>query len=58
MSKLNANLVNVMPDIVEKMAARYVSKQQYNEPPRNPEGALHLPGGTGEVHGGGGRTRH
>jgi short-subunit dehydrogenase len=58
MSKLNTNLANFMPALAEKLAARQAGRQQYDEPPRNPDGALYVAGGTGDVYGSGGQTRH
>ena len=58
MAKLNTTMHRVMPAIAEKIAAKYVNKQQYEEPPRNPEGALYQAGGTGHIYGSGGQTRH
>lgn len=39
----------------DKMAALYVDKQQYPEPPRDPEGTLNKPGESGRIKGSGGR---
>ncbi|MGV3743170.1 MAG: SDR family oxidoreductase [Burkholderiaceae bacterium] len=58
MAKLNTAMHRVMPAIAEKIAAKYVNKQHYEELPRNPEGALYQAGGTGEIYGSGGQTRH
>lgn len=58
MAKLNTTMHRVMPGIAEKIAAKYANKQQYDEPPRNPEGALYHAGGTGQIHGSGGQVRH
>lgn len=44
--------------VAEKKAAKYVGKQQYDEAPRNPKGALYVPGGTGKIYGSGGQMRH
>jgi hypothetical protein len=33
------------------MSANQADRQQRNEPPDNPEGALYEPGGTGQIHG-------
>lgn len=58
MAKLNTTMHRIAPGLAEKIAAKYVNKQQYDEPPRNPEGALYHAGGTGQVYGSGGATRH
>jgi short-subunit dehydrogenase len=41
MAKVNTTMSNLMPGMAEKMASKYVEKQQYNEAPRNPAGTLH-----------------
>lgn len=43
MAKLNTAMFKVMPGVAEKMSAKYVEKQHYDERPRNPEGALYQP---------------
>jgi NADP-dependent 3-hydroxy acid dehydrogenase YdfG len=58
MARLNTNMENILPAIAEKIAARQVDRQQYDEAPRNPAGALYIPGGTGQVYGAGGRAGH
>jgi short-subunit dehydrogenase len=58
MAKLNTAMHKAMPAIAEKIAAKYVNKQHYDEPPRNSEGALYHAGGTGQIHGSGGHVRH
>jgi short-subunit dehydrogenase len=58
MSKLNTNMANIMPALAEKIAAKQADRQQYDEPPRNPDGALYMPGGSGDVYGSGGQMRH
>jgi len=57
MAKVNTFMANNMPKTAEKMAKGYVSKQQLDEPPRNPEGTLHIPGESGEARGEG-STQH
>ncbi|SNS95930.1 Short-chain dehydrogenase [Noviherbaspirillum humi] len=57
MSKLNTTMHRVMPGLAEKLAATQLNRQQYEEPPRNPEGALHRAGGTAQVYGSGGATQ-
>jgi len=51
MAKVNTFASNNMPNVADKMSAKYVNKQQKDEPPRNPEGTLYHGGGTGERHG-------
>ena len=38
----------------DKMAAKQMDRQQYAEPPRNPEGTLFTPGESGQIRGSGG----
>lgn len=40
MAKVNTGMSNLMPGMAEKMASKYVEKQQYDEPSRNPAGTL------------------
>lgn len=54
MSKLNTAVAKYAPSLGEKLAAMQADRQQYEEPPRNPEGTLYRPGHAGEVHGSGG----
>jgi short-subunit dehydrogenase len=58
MAKINTTVQNVLPALAQKIEAMQAGRQQYNEPPRNPEGALYQPGGTGQVYGSGGATHH
>lgn len=58
MSKLNTVMEKLVPVLAEKMSAKQASRQQYDEPPRNPDGTLYRPGGGGGVHGSGGRVMH
>ncbi|MES2356444.1 MAG: SDR family oxidoreductase [Pseudomonadota bacterium] len=51
MAKLNATMHKIAPSLAEKMEAKYVSRQQYDEPPRDPDGALYRPGQDGRVYG-------
>jgi short-subunit dehydrogenase len=57
MSVMNTIAAKVMPSAADKMSAKQADRQQYEEPPRNPEGALWQPGGEGMVHGSGGREQ-
>jgi short-subunit dehydrogenase len=58
MAKMNTAMSKFIPSLADKMAAHQVKRQQYDEPPRNPEGTLYQAGGTGEVYGRGGRVQH
>jgi short-subunit dehydrogenase len=51
MAKVNTFMSNNMPQMAEKIAKSYMHKQQMDEPPRHPEGTLHIPGESGEAHG-------
>ena len=59
MSLLNTTMAKILPGMADKMAAKYVDKQHYDEPPRNPDGALHRPSQetqvAGQTHGTGGK---
>jgi short-subunit dehydrogenase len=57
MSKLNTTMQHLMPGIAQKMEGKQADRQHYDEPPRNPDGALHRAGGTGPVYGSGGVER-
>jgi short-subunit dehydrogenase len=58
MSTLNTAMHKLMPAVAEKVAKKYANRQQYDEAPRHPEGALYQPSGSGHIHGSGGVTRH
>jgi short-subunit dehydrogenase len=58
MSKINTAAHKILPGLAQKLEAKQASRQQYDEMPRNPEGALYQPGGTGQVYGSGGAVRH
>jgi short-subunit dehydrogenase len=58
MSTLNTAMHKMMPALAEKIAKKYADRQQYEEAPRRPEGALYRPSGSGHIHGSGGVTRH
>ena len=51
MSKMNTLMFKILPSLADKMSAKQVDRQQYDEPPRNPEGALYRPSGGGGIHG-------
>jgi len=58
LSKINTTVQNLLPAMAQKIEARQASRQHYDEPARNPEGALFKPGGTGQVYGSGGAAHH
>ncbi|HEY0709158.1 MAG TPA: SDR family oxidoreductase [Polyangia bacterium] len=51
MSKVNTAVAKLAPGLGDKMSAKQAGRQQRQEPPENPEGALYQPGGTGQIHG-------
>jgi NADP-dependent 3-hydroxy acid dehydrogenase YdfG len=51
---LNTTLGKIAPGLGDKASAMQVDRQQYHEPPRNPEGTLYKPGESGQTHGSGG----
>jgi short-subunit dehydrogenase len=59
MSTLNTVAAKLAPGIADKMAANMIDEQQYDEPPRHPEGVLHQSSAdawlSGRTHGTGGR---
>jgi len=59
MAVLNTTVAKVAPRLGDKLSATYVDRQQYDEPPRHPEGALYQPseatGVAGRTHGTGGK---
>ncbi|HYC51652.1 MAG TPA: SDR family oxidoreductase [Gemmatimonadaceae bacterium] len=55
MAKMNVAMAKFAPAIGERMAAKQMDRQQYDEPPRNPRGSLHAPSTSGRVYGTGGR---
>ncbi|MDB5035141.1 MAG: short-chain dehydrogenase [Chlorobi bacterium] len=54
MSKLNTTIAKIVPGLGDKMSAKQVDRQQYNEPPRNPQGTLYTAGDGGHTRGTGG----
>ena len=58
MSKVNTATAKIAPTLGDKMAAKQLNRQQYDEPPRNPEGTLEDAGettaGSARVRGSGG----
>jgi short-subunit dehydrogenase len=51
MAVLNTATAKLAPGLGDKMAAKQADRQQYDQPPVNPEGALHQAGGTGHIYG-------
>jgi len=51
MAKLNTAVSKVAPSLGDKLSAKQVDRQQYDEAPRNPDGALYQPGETGKIRG-------
>ena len=51
MSLINTTMARILLGVADKMAAKYVDNQHYDEPPRKPEGALNRPGEATEVAG-------
>jgi short-subunit dehydrogenase len=61
MSKVNTLTAKLAPSLGDKVSAKQAERQQYQEPPRNPEGTLHDAGErmglAGQIHGTGGRQK-
>lgn len=59
MAKMNTTMAKVMPGVADKMASKQYDRQHYEEPPRDPRGALFRPSEettvVGRTHGPGGR---
>jgi len=51
MAKVNTAMFKLMPGLADRMAARQVDRQQYDEPPRDPAGTLYKPGEGGQMRG-------
>jgi short-subunit dehydrogenase len=50
-AKLNTLVAKLAPGLGDTLSAKQVDRQQYHEPPRNPEGTLYAPGESGRVKG-------
>jgi short-subunit dehydrogenase len=50
---LHVALARFAPAIAARAAKLQLNRQQYDEPPRDPDGALHKPGGQARIHGSG-----
>ena len=55
MAVVNTLASTLVPRLADKLSAKYVDKQQYDEAPRNPAGILHAPGEAGQIYGSGPR---
>jgi len=53
MAKLNTATAKLAPSLGDKMAAKQADRQQYDVPPRDPEGTLYKAGEAGQTHGAG-----
>jgi hypothetical protein len=51
MSKVNTFVSKNLPSIGDRMSAKQTKNLQRDEPPRDPEGTLYVPGESGETHG-------
>jgi short-subunit dehydrogenase len=51
---INTWMQKLAPRLADKMAASYVDRQTYEEPPRDPSGTLEKPSESGHVYGSGG----
>jgi short-subunit dehydrogenase len=51
MSKVNTFAAKNLPGLHDRMSAKQVESLKRDEPPLDREGALHVPGGSGETHG-------
>lgn len=56
MARVNTAMAKAVPALADRMAAKQADRQQYDEPPRDPTGALFAPSESGRVRGSGGRT--
>lgn len=56
MSKVNTATAKFAPRLGDRMAAKQVDRQQYDEPPRDPAGALFKAGRAGRAYGGDTKT--
>ncbi|MDP9000899.1 MAG: SDR family oxidoreductase [Myxococcota bacterium] len=51
LATVNTMMAKIAPCLGDAMSAKQVDRQQYAEPPRNPEGTLHRPGESGAIRG-------
>jgi len=50
-AKMNTLLTKLIPSLGDKMAAKQATRQQRDEPPRDPTGTLYKAGESGRIHG-------
>jgi short-subunit dehydrogenase len=53
-AKMNVMMAKFAPALADKMGVKQMDRQNYEEPPRNPSGALHSPAEAGKIYGDGG----
>lgn len=51
MATVNTTIGKIAPSLGDMMAEKQMDRQQYDAPPRNPAGALHVAGGGGRTRG-------
>jgi short-subunit dehydrogenase len=51
MARLNATASQLVPSLADRLSARQVARQHYDQPPANPQGTLHRAGAAGRIHG-------
>jgi short-subunit dehydrogenase len=56
MATVNTAVAKFAPGLGDKLAAMQANRQQYDEPPRNPDGTLYTAGEAGRTHGTGGQS--
>ncbi len=54
---LDTMVAKIAPSLGDRMSAKQAERQQYDEPPRDPEGTLRKPGHSGRTHGSGGKEK-
>ena len=54
MAVVNTILAKIAPGLADKLTAKQVDRQQYDEAPRDPKGTLRSPGESGRIRGSGG----
>jgi short-subunit dehydrogenase len=53
MSTINSAIAKMSPGLAKKLQAKQADRQQYDEPPRDPDGTLYKPGQSGHTRGSG-----
>jgi short-subunit dehydrogenase len=56
LAKFNTATAKWLPRLHDRIMARQVGRQQYDEPPRDPDGTLDKAGESGQTHGSGAQT--